>query len=277
MRAETLLAVTISFALLAGAQPAAAAPLKFSVQGRLTDAQGVNREGTVSIVARLWSAATGGTLLYEEAARTVSVVNGNFQLRVGEASSGAGQFAALDGAFNGVERFLEFQAAGESPMLPRQSLLSVPYAVRAKVAESLSTSSMFTVSQASVSIPLTFFGSTPFSCLSGATLNFTVRAGERAQLVFNGSLGNSSAFADTLIGFRLDGALKGVFCDYTNPHASFSSPCTMDFLSEPLAAGQHQACVVATTPNGTGYFLVDGTAEGAGRRALFEVRVLGGQ
>ncbi len=110
--------------------PAGAVPLQFAVQGRLTDANGVNRDGAFTITVRLWSASSAGTLLYEEVRSAVPVVNGNFQFFIGGA---VGQ-PALDKVFTGAVVYLEFQAAGETPMAPRQPLLSVPYAVRAQSA-----------------------------------------------------------------------------------------------------------------------------------------------
>lgn len=115
--------------------PVLAVPLQFTVQGRLTDANGVNRDGSFAIAARLWSAASAGTLLYKETKAAVPVANGNFALLVGGAPDADSPKASLDQVFTGTVVYLEFQAAGETPMAPRQPLLSVPYAVRAQSAE----------------------------------------------------------------------------------------------------------------------------------------------
>lgn len=136
-RTASAFAVTALTALLLAAADAGAVPLQFTVQGRLTDANGVNRDGAFSIAVRLWSAASGGTLLYKETRAAVPVVNGNFQILVGGAPDADSPKPSLGEVFTGEVVYLEFQAAGETPMVPRQPLLSVPYALRADSAASL--------------------------------------------------------------------------------------------------------------------------------------------
>lgn len=141
MRAErrtsalAVAALTVFIVTASGvSSPVLAVPLQFTVQGRLTDANGVNRDGAFTITARLWSEALAGTLLYKETKTAVPVVNGNFALLVGGAPDLDSPKAALDQVFTGAVVYLEFQAAGETPMVPRQPLLSVPYAIKARSA-----------------------------------------------------------------------------------------------------------------------------------------------
>lgn len=136
-RPPSAFAVTALTALLLAAADAGAVPLQFTVQGRLTDANGVNRDGAFTIAVRLWSAASGGTLLYKETRPAVPVVSGNFQILVGGAPDADSPKPSLGEVFTGEVVYLEFQAAGETPMVPRQPLLSVPYALKADAAASL--------------------------------------------------------------------------------------------------------------------------------------------
>ena len=72
-----VLSTVLSHALLSAAL---AAPPGFNVQGRLTDAGGVNRDGPVSITFRIFEAANGGLSRWSRTFDLVPVRNGNFQV-----------------------------------------------------------------------------------------------------------------------------------------------------------------------------------------------------
>lgn len=120
-----------------------AVPPGFNAQFRLTDAQGLNRDGTgFSIKFTIFDAATGGAALWTKTFSNLTVRNGNFQVIVGDPSDTPGQ--TLPAAFSGESRFLEIQVLSgpgvpsqEAPMSPRQQLVSVPYAMRADVAKTV--------------------------------------------------------------------------------------------------------------------------------------------
>ncbi|OGR63469.1 MAG: hypothetical protein A2X34_01405 [Elusimicrobia bacterium GWC2_51_8] len=121
-----------------------AIPAGFNVQGRLTDANGVNRNGNdfrikFSIYNRPGPGLEG--LLWSKEKYPVVVMNGNFQIALEDPSQG-GEYQFLNDALATTTAYLEIQALGgagmsgaESPMVPRQPLLSVPYAIRAKSLE----------------------------------------------------------------------------------------------------------------------------------------------
>ncbi|MEX2382100.1 MAG: hypothetical protein WD490_06940, partial [Opitutales bacterium] len=144
--------VLFAFAPLA---PAAGNPPELlSYQGYLVDADGVplgtNEAGdplpaNYDVVFRIYSASSGGTLLWAEE-QTITVDNGYFSVLLGEgAVSGSDPRPDLSTVFTGVgadERFVgvsvRFQAGGEfSDILPRLRLLTSPYSFLATQASSL--------------------------------------------------------------------------------------------------------------------------------------------
>lgn len=123
--------------------PAGAVPPGFNIQGRLTDANGVNREGNYSIKFTLYDAPTGGAALWTRTYTALTVRNGNFQTVLGDT---AGQPMLTDVFATGDTRHLEIQvlsgpgvSSPEQPLVPRQQLVSVPYAMKAAVADSVLT------------------------------------------------------------------------------------------------------------------------------------------
>lgn len=79
--------------------------------------------GTVSIVFRLYNAATGGTLLWEET-QSVQVTTGFYSVALGSVTP-----------FNlpfDQQYFLELEVNSDGPMTPRYALASSPYTLNAK-------------------------------------------------------------------------------------------------------------------------------------------------
>jgi hypothetical protein len=105
-----------------GAQ--AAVGTAFTYQGRLTDAGGpVN--GTCNFRFRLYSAASGGTLLGTDTVNGMPVTDGYF----GVVLNDNGEFGG--NAFNGQARWLEIRVncgSGDTDLSPRQPLTAAPYA-----------------------------------------------------------------------------------------------------------------------------------------------------
>lgn len=123
--------------------PAGAVPPGFNIQGRLTDANGVNREGNYSIKFTLYDAPTGGGALWTRTYTALTVRNGNFQTVIGDT---AGQPMLSDVFATGDSRHLEIQvlsgpgvSSPEQPLVPRQQLVSVPFALKAAVADRVLT------------------------------------------------------------------------------------------------------------------------------------------
>ena len=130
MKIGTFLALLIILPL-----SASAAPSGFNVQGRLTDANGVNREGNFGLQFSIFSAVEGaGGLLWTRIYDPVSVTNGLFQKILED----VGGQPTLSSVFSGPPRWLEIRvlsgpgmSAPEQPLVPRQAIASVPYSIEA--------------------------------------------------------------------------------------------------------------------------------------------------
>ena len=107
--------------------PAAAAPTKLAQQGRVLDESGVPLAGTHAMVFSLFDSATAGVSLWTEE-RSVNFDLGYYSLYLGE------QVALDDLLFSGEGVWLQVAIDGEV-LVPRQEVVSVPYALRAAAAE----------------------------------------------------------------------------------------------------------------------------------------------
>ena len=106
-----------------------AAPTKLAQQGRLLDADSQPLTGTHALVFRLFDAATEGTEVWQED-RIVPFEEGYYSVVLGE------QVALSDLLFAAGSIWLELSVDGEV-LSPRQEIVSVPYALRASVAEAV--------------------------------------------------------------------------------------------------------------------------------------------
>ena len=110
----------------------AAVPWMINYQGRLTDTGGSAVTGSVTIIFRLYDAATAGTKLWEET-QTMSLSeadNGIFNVILGSVTA----LTSVD--FN-TAMWLTVQVADDTEMTPRQRLTAVGYAVNADQIDSL--------------------------------------------------------------------------------------------------------------------------------------------
>jgi hypothetical protein len=163
---------TLCAALLAlSAGPAAAqttaVPNFISYQGTVVNAEGtkvgvgtpVNR----TVIFRIWdnpSSTAIANLMYSEA-QVVTISDGEFSVLVGQGEANltttfgyneAAKFTNFAGAFNGSARYLGVTVAaaaaivaGDNEITPRQQIVSTPFAMRARFAESIGSSSDLTL------------------------------------------------------------------------------------------------------------------------------------
>ncbi|NDV61074.1 formylglycine-generating enzyme family protein [Puniceicoccales bacterium CK1056] len=89
----------------ATAQLNAAVPSQIHYQGRLTDAQGDPVNATVSMTVRMYDAASGGTLLYEEVIGSVELADGVYSFSFGEAGTRTTSGSEVILTTNGVNQF----------------------------------------------------------------------------------------------------------------------------------------------------------------------------
>jgi len=107
--------------LVVAAQAQAAVPRTISYQGRLKNAsEPVN--GTVSLVFRLYVAASGGVSVWSETHGSVAVSSGLFTVTLGSLTPFG---LAFDRQY-----YLGVSVSGGPEMTPRQPLTSAPYALR---------------------------------------------------------------------------------------------------------------------------------------------------
>lgn len=127
-----LLSLAAVLAVAAGAASAAAqSPSLVPVQGQLTDSMGVPVDGTLPVAFRLYTASTGGSLVFSEG-QTLTFSDGRFTALLGETT-------ALDLAiFRDETVYLGVVVAG-SELTPRIPIGTSPYAGYARWSESAAT------------------------------------------------------------------------------------------------------------------------------------------
>ncbi|MBI2863629.1 MAG: hypothetical protein HYX94_03605 [Chloroflexi bacterium] len=102
-----------------GPAPTALVDSSIAYQGRLVDSGGSPVNGTKTLTFRLYNASSGGSLI-SSSSQTVSVSDGVFNATIG----------VPQWIFDGTALWVEVQVAGDSsPMLPRQKIQPVPYAL----------------------------------------------------------------------------------------------------------------------------------------------------
>lgn len=109
----------LTAALTAGAQ----VPATFNYQGRLLD--GTNLvSGTRQFIVRLYTASSGGTLVYTETNAAVTVVDGLYSFEVGDDASG------LATALTNATLYIELQVDTQT-LSPRERLSAAAYSILA--------------------------------------------------------------------------------------------------------------------------------------------------
>ena len=99
-------------------------PPLIKYQGRLLDG-GTLINGNVALVMRLYDDPSFGSLLYSDS-NTVSVADGLYTTMLGDNTT----YGSLTGALEHAQVYLEIEVNG-TRLLPRERLVSVPYAVEA--------------------------------------------------------------------------------------------------------------------------------------------------
>lgn len=137
IRLLPVFAVLVLVISCAVAAPFAEASGLVSYQGKLTDASGqAVSDGLYNLSFLVYPAATGGTPLWSETGRKVQVTGGLFTVLLGEENPlPAGGFPE--------DAWLETRVAG-TPLTPRARLSSVPWALRARSADSVSPAAAVT-------------------------------------------------------------------------------------------------------------------------------------
>ncbi len=102
----------------------AATPPLVAYQGLLSDSTGNPLNATVNVTFRIWDAQTDGSVVWNEIHPSLSIFNGKLSVLLGT-------FTQLDeAAFSSTDRFLGVQIGTDAELIPRNRLVSVPYAYR---------------------------------------------------------------------------------------------------------------------------------------------------
>ena len=124
-----LFSILIVFHLAPGAF---SVPPALNIQGRLTDRNGVNREGNFTMIFAVYGQASGGSDLWKKTYTGVQVRNGNFSVQVGNPDGKDDTNRDIIGIFDGSNRWMGIGVAGEPELIPRQQLVTVPNAFFAR-------------------------------------------------------------------------------------------------------------------------------------------------
>ena len=119
------------FILLIGGA-AFSVPEQMNFQGILRDNSGNPLQGSYTVTFFIYADATGGVPLWTET-RTVAIEDGLFNIILGEVTP------IPTTTFDGTKKYLATQLQGDSEMVPRVALITVPYAFRAGTAEAVAT------------------------------------------------------------------------------------------------------------------------------------------
>ena len=104
-------------------------PSLVNFRGQLNDSNDQPINGSVYIVFRIFSSASGGTELYLENIGNIDVVNGQYGFQFG--SNGSPELSGVIKQYS--ETWMEVTIEGTA--LPRQRFVSVPYALNAGSAQ----------------------------------------------------------------------------------------------------------------------------------------------
>ena len=152
---KTASALTFVFTLSTALLHSQAVPALISYQGKVVDATGTGLgTGTPlnrKILFRIFDAGTGGNRLWSEE-QTVTLANGDFSVILGQGVAGSYNGSqetrpSLATVFGGTDRYLEILVdngdgtlnSTDTPITPRQRLISTAFALRAATADSVAS------------------------------------------------------------------------------------------------------------------------------------------
>ena len=133
---RTLSTIAI-FALLLLAAPVSAqqlSPQLINFQGKLTDTNQAPVDGTVDIAFSIYDADTDGALLWSEDHTGVNVVDGIFNVSIGDGTPDPENTGDISTVLTGEDIWLEVQVGADPPMTPRQQITSVAYSIHSSSA-----------------------------------------------------------------------------------------------------------------------------------------------
>lgn len=130
MKRAVVLAVVLAMAVsVVYAQETSVPPL-INYQGMLADANGNPMTATKKLTFNIYDAPIGGSKIWgPQVFNTVPLINGRFNVILGTTDNNGRK---ITDAFGAKERYLGFTVDGNSEIVPRQQILSTPYAIQAE-------------------------------------------------------------------------------------------------------------------------------------------------
>ncbi|MCX5792532.1 MAG: hypothetical protein NTY45_10045 [Elusimicrobia bacterium] len=184
------LALACAFSFHAPAAAVQTAPSLISFQGRLTDNMNNPLAGSYDFAFAIYDAPTGGSLLWSETQNGIIVFNGVLTAELGAS------LAITDSVFSSSYTYLAITVSTNgvvTPLLPRQRLLSVPYAMNAQRINGMDFSALVTTGTAqSISGPKTFTANINMSGTRITDLAVPISTGDAANKAYVDSVIGSS-------------------------------------------------------------------------------------
>jgi hypothetical protein len=172
--------------LLSQVARAAGVPQQMSYAGRLTDGAGIGLDRIVQIRFGIFDAPAAGTALWSDN-QSVGIVNGLYSVVLGSAAENP----LPERLFDGRRLYLELAIDGAT-LSPRQSIVSVPYALKAGIANALGNLASVGDGAVRVAAPAAAQGTGTVGCtdaasadLIGAGTAFSGQAHVGDQIVAN--------------------------------------------------------------------------------------------
>ncbi len=111
---------------------ASSPPVEITLEGRLTDSQGLPFDGDVDVVVSIYDALLGGDLKYSEEHQDVVISNGYYSIPVG---AGASSDSLEDVLRENGELWMTMNINSDGDMEPRIAIRATPYAINALALE----------------------------------------------------------------------------------------------------------------------------------------------
>lgn len=256
------------FAFSAPVHAAQTVPYKVNFQGRLTNASGTVLTGTYDMQFKLYTALTGGTLIWSETrtaanSNAVTVTNGLFSVLIGEGTAVAGSSATLQAAVTANATMYMEVVVGSETLSPRSQFGSAAYAINSDMLDGYDSSYFAPATGSTAYAPMS--GSTNYAPISGSA-NYIQNQTASAQsagfnVSGNGTIGGTGTVTG---GFTNNGA--ALFYNSTNSASAFTVQTSTASKLFVIDTSASRVYVGNPTGDSTGIVLVldNSTAEPAG-------------
>ncbi|MEI6519472.1 MAG: hypothetical protein WCO98_05475 [bacterium] len=190
MRLNLLILLTIIVNLAA----IAAVPPMVNYQGKLTKADGtLLPDGTYSMTYAIYNVAMNGVAIWSEINPTVQVKKGLFSVLLGSIRH------LPDNIFDGTDRYFGVTVGTDPEMTPRQQIASVPFALKAAVADTAILADKATLADKSTMSDKATLADNATIANTAITANTANRAtlADKATLADNATIANTATTANT--------------------------------------------------------------------------------